>query len=39
MGHGRSTIAKAMASSPPPIIDEVDKLYHQLMEIHAIGAT
>jgi hypothetical protein len=28
-----------MASSPPPTTDEVDMLYYQLTEIHAIGAT
>jgi hypothetical protein len=34
-GLGEATVV----SSPPPTISEVDRLYRQLMEIHAIGAT
>jgi hypothetical protein len=42
--HGRwgladAVVAKAMASSPPPTTDEVDRLYRQLTEIHSINAT
>jgi hypothetical protein len=33
-----ATMAKAMSFPPPPTGDEVDRLYHQLAEIHAIGA-
>jgi hypothetical protein len=32
-------MAKAMTFSLSPTTDEVDRLYHQLTEIHAIGAT
>jgi hypothetical protein len=28
---------KALSTSPPPTADRVDKLYHQLVEIHAIA--
>jgi hypothetical protein len=31
-------VARAMVSSPPPTADEVDRLYRQLKEIHAVGA-
>jgi hypothetical protein len=31
-------MAKAMSFSPPPTADELDMLYRQLAEIHAIGA-
>jgi hypothetical protein len=37
-GLAEATVARAIVSSPPPTIDEVDILYHQLMEIHAIDA-
>jgi hypothetical protein len=30
-------VAKAPSTSPLPTADEVDKLYHQLAEIHAIA--
>jgi hypothetical protein len=30
-------VAKALNTSPPPTIDGVDKLYHQLAEIHTIA--
>jgi hypothetical protein len=29
--------AKLLSASPPPTIDGVDKMYHQLVEIHAIA--
>jgi hypothetical protein len=29
-------MVRAMVSSPPPTVDEVDRFYQQLMEIHAI---
>jgi hypothetical protein len=34
----KATMARAMVSSPPLTTDEVDRLYHQLTEIHSIGA-
>jgi hypothetical protein len=37
-GLAEATMAKATSFSPLPTIDEVDRLYHQLAEIHAIGA-
>jgi hypothetical protein len=37
-GPAEATMAKAKSLSPPPTIDEVDRLYHQLGEIHTIGA-
>jgi hypothetical protein len=36
--HSRWDRAKATTFSPPPTTDEVDRLYRQLMEIHAISA-
>jgi hypothetical protein len=36
-GGGQET-AKALNKSPLPTVDGVDKLYHQLVEIHAIAA-
>jgi hypothetical protein len=33
---GGQAMAKALSASPPPIVDGVDKMYHQLVEIHAI---
>jgi hypothetical protein len=36
-GLAEATLAKAMSFSPPPTVDEVDKLYRQLEEIHTIG--
>jgi hypothetical protein len=36
-GLAEDTMAKAVASSPPPTTDEVDRLYRQLMKIHTIG--
>jgi hypothetical protein len=35
---GGQEAAKALNKSPLPTIDGVDKLYHQLAEIHAIAA-
>jgi hypothetical protein len=35
--YTEATMGWAMVSSPPPTFDEVDILYRQLMEIHAIG--
>jgi hypothetical protein len=29
---------KALSASPSPTADGMDKLYHQLVEIHAIAA-
>jgi hypothetical protein len=37
-GLAEATVAKAMSFPPPPTTDEVDRLYRQLREIHAIGA-
>jgi hypothetical protein len=33
-----ATVARTMVSSPAPTAGEVDRLYCQLKEIHAIGA-
>jgi hypothetical protein len=30
--------AKALSASPPPTINTVDKMYHELADIHAIAA-
>jgi hypothetical protein len=38
-GMAEATKAKAMSFSPPPTTGEVDRLYHQLEEIHAISTT
>jgi hypothetical protein len=35
--EGGQAAAKALNASHPPTIDGVDKLYHQLAEIHAIA--
>jgi hypothetical protein len=35
----RWDLVEAIHFSPPPTIDEMDRLYHQMVEIHAIGAT
>jgi hypothetical protein len=32
-----ATVAKVVTFSPPPTFNEVDRLYHQQAEIHAIG--
>jgi hypothetical protein len=37
-GQAKVPATKASSGSPPPIIDGVDKLYHQLAEIHFIAA-
>jgi hypothetical protein len=37
-GLTKATKAKAVSISPPPTADEVDRLYRQLAEIHAISA-
>jgi hypothetical protein len=37
--EGGQAAAKALNASPPPTTDRVDKMYHQLAEIHAITAT
>jgi hypothetical protein len=37
-GLAEATMTKALRVSPPPTADRVDKLYHQLVEIHAIVA-
>jgi hypothetical protein len=36
-GLAEATMAKATSFSPPPTTDEVDRLYCQLAEIHAIS--
>jgi hypothetical protein len=36
-GQAEATLAMALSVSPPPIADGVDKLYHQVAEIHAIA--
>jgi hypothetical protein len=38
-GQTEATMAKPLNASPPPTIDGVDRLYHQLAEIHAITIT
>jgi hypothetical protein len=38
-GLAEATVTKALSILPPPTTNEVDKLYHQLAEIHAIFAT
>jgi hypothetical protein len=35
--EAEAVVAKAPSTSPLPTADEVDKLYHQLAEIHAIA--
>jgi hypothetical protein len=37
-GQADAIVAKALRASPPPAADGVDKLYRQVMEIHAIAA-
>jgi hypothetical protein len=37
-GIAEATVARATVHSPLPTVGEVDRLYRQLMEIHAIGA-
>jgi hypothetical protein len=37
-GLAEATMDRATVSSPPPTADDVDKLYHEPTEIHAIGA-
>jgi hypothetical protein len=34
-GHAEATMARPPKASPPPTTDGVDKMYHQLVEIHA----
>jgi hypothetical protein len=34
--QAEAAATKALSISPPPMIDGVEKLYHQLAEIHAI---
>jgi hypothetical protein len=36
-GLDEATVTMTLVSSPPPTTDEVDRLYHQLIEIDAIG--
>jgi hypothetical protein len=38
-GMAKANVGRAMVSSPPLTIDEVDRLNHQLTEIHTIDAT
>jgi hypothetical protein len=38
-GQTEAVVAKPLNAAPPPSVDEVDRLYHQLVEIHAIGTT
>jgi hypothetical protein len=38
-GQTKATVAKPPNSSPPPTADGVDRLYHQLAEIHTITTT
>jgi hypothetical protein len=38
-GHTKATIARPLKASPLPTTDEVDKMYHQLVEIHDIIAS
>jgi hypothetical protein len=38
-GHTKAATARPSKASPPPIADKVDKMYHQLVEIHAISTT
>jgi hypothetical protein len=38
-GLAEATVTKALSISPPPTTNGVDKLYHQLAEIHAIFAS
>jgi hypothetical protein len=38
-GHTESAMASPSRASPPPTTDEVDRMYCQLVEIHAIIAT
>jgi hypothetical protein len=38
-GQPEATAAKPLNASPPPTTDGVDKLYHQIAEIHAIATT
>jgi hypothetical protein len=35
-GHAKAATARPPNASPPPTIDGVDKMYYQLVEIHAI---
>jgi hypothetical protein len=35
-GQTKATAAKPLSSSPPLTVDGVDKMYHQLLEIHII---
>jgi hypothetical protein len=37
--EGGQVAAKALNTSPPPTTNGVDRLYHQLAEIHTIAAT
>jgi hypothetical protein len=37
--EGGQAVTKALNTSPPPIANVVDKLYHQLAEIHTIATT
>jgi hypothetical protein len=37
-GHAEAAVTRPLKASPPPTIDRVDKMYHQLAEIHTIAA-
>jgi hypothetical protein len=37
-GHTEATMAKPLNAPPPPFANGVDRLYHQLAEIHSITA-
>jgi hypothetical protein len=38
-GQAEAAVATILSVSPPPTAGGVDKLYHQLAEIHPIAAT
>jgi hypothetical protein len=38
-GQAEATTFKPLSTSPPLTADGVDKMYHQLAEIHAIATT
>jgi hypothetical protein len=38
-GLAEAVMTKALSVSPPPTADGLDKMYHQLAEIHAITIT
>jgi hypothetical protein len=36
-GRAQAVVARPPKASPPPTVDGVDKMYHQLAEIHTIA--